>query len=40
MYVTVVETGLHKHKGAVEEVDEVVLSGLKHKHSSWLLFRD
>jgi hypothetical protein len=35
-----VETGSHKHKGAVEEVNEVVLSGLKHKHSSWLLFRD
>jgi hypothetical protein len=27
---TVVETGSHKHKGAVEDLDKVVLSGLKH----------
>jgi hypothetical protein len=33
------ETSSHKHKGAVEEVDEVVLSGLKHKLNSKLLCR-
>jgi hypothetical protein len=27
---TVVETGSHKHKGAVEDLDKVVLSGLRH----------
>jgi hypothetical protein len=27
---SVVETGSHKHKGAVEDLDKVVLSGLKH----------
>jgi hypothetical protein len=27
---TVVETGSHKYKGAVENLDKVVLSGLKH----------
>jgi hypothetical protein len=31
---TVVETGSHKHKGAVEKINKVVLSGLKHKHNS------
>jgi hypothetical protein len=31
---TVMETSSHKHKGAVEEIDKVVLSSLKHKHNS------
>jgi hypothetical protein len=28
--VNVMETGSHKHKRAVENLDEVMLSGLKH----------
>jgi hypothetical protein len=34
-----VETSSHKHKGAVEEINKVVLSSLKHKLNSKLLCR-